>query len=359
MPVPVIINPKNTKEYLLEREAQEKRHPEFTRAQWGAGTAKEGEELELSADVRDIADGNMVTFQVWREGQDPAAHTALVQIPVTVEGGTAKGRWEYRLVDAERVPEEDPKFYFTAHSAWCSFRKSGMVTVELKRPELADPRWKDQEGNSTGKGFVGEELKLCVSCNEDMEEGAGVIFRVYPEGADVKRDQPVAEMASANEGGTAEAQWMPKEIREASDTKELRYIFTVTSKRIKEIQSAALPVRNPRLLEMKWDPEAIYYGDKTRLLIKTFEVSEFSPSATVRILYTNSQKEGVCVYEENVSFDRDEIEIDFTPQFPPEIIEGLKGLHEIELQPGIECESFHIQKRAGKTLWLGLRNEEG
>jgi uncharacterized Zn-binding protein involved in type VI secretion len=298
MPMPVIINPKNTKDYLLEREAQEKRHPEFTQARWGKAKVKEGEELELLADVRDIADGNMVTFQVWKEGQDPNTHIALAQIPAAIEGGTAKGRWKYRLADAERVPEEDPEFYFTAHSAWCPFKKSESVTVELKRPELTNAQWKDKEGNQTGKGLAGEELKLCVSCNEGMEEGAGVIFRVYAEGADVKRDQPVAEIASTKKDGKAEAEWRPEETREAGDTKELRVYFTVSAGRTKQILGAALPVRNPRIVEMKWDPEAIYYGDKTKLLIKTFEVSEFSPSATVKISYTNSQKEEICVYEE-------------------------------------------------------------
>ncbi|GHU06567.1 hypothetical protein FACS1894147_13260 [Spirochaetia bacterium] len=86
IPMPVIINPKNTEEYNREREAGEKK-PEFTGARWGAAKAKEGEEIELSAQVKDIADGNMVTFQIWKEGQDYTTHIALRQIQGTIENG--------------------------------------------------------------------------------------------------------------------------------------------------------------------------------------------------------------------------------------------------------------------------------
>jgi hypothetical protein len=119
-----------------------------------------------------------------------------------------------------------------------------MATVELKRPELTDPRWKDKEGNSTEKGLVGEALKLSVSCNADMEEGAGVIFRVYPEGADVKRDQPVAEMASVNKNGTAEAEWTYRYVPDEEHplTEKPKFFFTAGGRLCTEAGSGTVEI---------------------------------------------------------------------------------------------------------------------
>jgi phage baseplate assembly protein gpV len=56
MPMPVIINPKNTEEYNREREERETKHPEFTQVQWAKSKAKEGEDVELIAQVKDVAE---------------------------------------------------------------------------------------------------------------------------------------------------------------------------------------------------------------------------------------------------------------------------------------------------------------
>jgi hypothetical protein len=175
---------------------------------WAKSKAKEGEEVELTAQVKDIADGNPVTFQVWREGQDVASGIAGVRISKPVEGGAARAKFTYNLPGHEELPEKDPKFFFTAHSAWCPYKQSDNVTVELKRPELSEARWLDRDGNAVEKGLVGEALKLSVSCNADMEEGAGVIFRVYAEGADPKKDKPVVKLDSENREGKAATEWV-------------------------------------------------------------------------------------------------------------------------------------------------------
>jgi phage baseplate assembly protein gpV len=138
MPMPVIINPKNMKEWEEEKEEErEKKEPDFTVVRWGSGRVKEGEEAELIAQVKDIADGNVVLFQVWKEGQNPAVNIAQMQIPAGIEGGVAKAKWKYRTVDLGdgASSEGDPVFYFTAHSAWCKYKESGNLTVQLKQPE--------------------------------------------------------------------------------------------------------------------------------------------------------------------------------------------------------------------------------
>jgi hypothetical protein len=239
--MPVIINPKNMGEYNEEREKRETRHPEFTMAKWGKGRIKEGEKVELEAQVKDIDEKNMITFQVWREGQDPAVHVAERRIPTSIEGGSAKGEWEYHAVDLEGgpPPEEDPVFFFTVHSAWCQYKESGRVVVELWRPELSNPEWLDPEGNGTGKGLVGEVMKLSVSCNDEMEEGAGVTFRVYADGMDPKRDTPIEEIASKNLGGKAEAEWTYRYKHDPENplTEKPKYFFTANGQRCKEVRS--------------------------------------------------------------------------------------------------------------------------
>jgi hypothetical protein len=130
MPMPMIINPKNTDEYNRGREERETRRPEFTQVRWAKSKAKEVEEVELTARVKDIADGNPVTFQVWREGQDPASGIAGVKISKPVEGGVARAVFTYRHPAGAEPLKKKPKFFFTAHSAWCPYVKSGMFEVE-------------------------------------------------------------------------------------------------------------------------------------------------------------------------------------------------------------------------------------
>jgi hypothetical protein len=174
-----------------------------------------------------------------KEGQDPASHMAQARIPVNIEGGTAKGMWEYRLIDTDELPESDPRFFFTAHSAWCQYKESGNMTVELKRPELTSPEWKDKDGNSTDKGLVGEPLKLSVSCNADTQEGAGVVFRVYSDGADPKRDTPTEEISATNQGGKVEAEWTYHYRHDPDNplTEKPKFFFTANGQRCKEAKS--------------------------------------------------------------------------------------------------------------------------
>jgi hypothetical protein len=110
----------------------------------------------------------------------------------------------YELPAGEEVPEEDPEFFFTAHSAWCPYKKSGNLTVEL--PKLENAAWKDAEGNETGKGLVGQALTLTVEY-KDLADGEKVLFRVFPAGADSGHDKPEAVRQGTVKGGKAEAEW--------------------------------------------------------------------------------------------------------------------------------------------------------
>jgi uncharacterized Zn-binding protein involved in type VI secretion len=244
LPMPVIINPQNTEDYNREREQDGQRRPEFINPRWNKTAVDEGGGLELSVQVRDINDGNLITFQVWNEGQDPASHIAWARIPAGIEGGIAKAEWFCRT-EAEGVPPDmDPKFFFTAHSAWCPAKRSGTVMVRLKRPELSQPLWKDAEGRETSEGLTGAALSLSVSCNADMREGAAVIFRVYPEGAEPEKDAPAAEREAPNKGGSAAAEWTYHYKHDPAKPLKAkpRFFFTASGQRSKTIKSGILEI---------------------------------------------------------------------------------------------------------------------
>jgi phage baseplate assembly protein gpV len=240
IPMPAIINPKNIAEYNLEREKEKKRKPEFTNARWSGGVVKEGEKVELNAQVKDIDDGNMVTFQVWKDGQDPASGIPAAQVTASVEGGAAKGVWEWRQPAWEPLPDDDPKYFFTAHSAWCQYKKSENLTIELRRPEIDKKEWQDEkEENTTDKGLAGEALIMSASFNGDVEEGAAVMFRVFEEGADPETDKPVEEVTTKVADGKARADWTYHYRHDPENplTEKPKYFFTVNSPRCREAES--------------------------------------------------------------------------------------------------------------------------
>jgi len=241
LPMPVIINPKNAEEYRLEREDGKTRKPEITSAGWNKTKVKEGGAAELTAQARDIEDGNLLTFQAWKEGQDPAVNIPFAQITKAVEGGVAKCEMRYALPSNEEMPESDPKFFMTVHSAWCPPKRSGNVEVELKRPEVRETKWKDKEDNEAEKGQPEELLKMEANCNEDMEEGAVLTFRVYD---NAKRNKPVYETTAENKGGTAEAEWAYHYDHNPEEplTEKPKFFFTVNARRCREAKSGNVEI---------------------------------------------------------------------------------------------------------------------
>ena len=200
IPMPAIINPKNTEEYERERREAENKNPKFSSVKWAKTSTEEGEEVELTANVQDIADGNMVTLQVFREGKGPEDSVAMAKFPLTVKGGSVSAKWLYRADQSEMPPESDPRFVFTAHCAWCNFEKSSnSLEVKLVRPEIKKVEWQDSEGNSTSKGIVGETLKLHAE-TKDME--GGVTFMIMDD-----KKRVVATLGAEIEGDKAEAEW--------------------------------------------------------------------------------------------------------------------------------------------------------
>ena len=276
MPMPVIINPKNTEEWKREQEEKEKKEPKFSSVKWGSSIVEEGKEVELTASVQDIEDGNMVTLQVFPEGKGPEDGVPIASFPLTVKGGSVSAKWSYHANKSELPPDSDPKFIFSAHCAWCNFEKSSnSVEVKLIRPEITKAEWQDKDGGSTSKGLVGETLKLHAE-TKDME--GGVTFRVYDD-----KGRQVFEKGADIEGDKAETEWNPIDTRQPDDTNDLKYTFEVVGNRCKTVESSECQVKNPRVVSMEWDKKAVFYGDEVTLTIKSFEMSDESPTCKIQL----------------------------------------------------------------------------
>ncbi|MCR5437232.1 MAG: hypothetical protein K6E97_09250 [Treponema sp.] len=235
IPMPSIINPLNTEEYKKERD-KDKKEPGFETVKWASASVNENEEAELSASVKDIEDDNMVTLQVFPEGKGPEDGAAIASFPCKVVNGSVSAKWKYKGNDREVPPDDDPKFVFSAHSAWCNFKKSSnTLTVKLIRPEVTKAEWKDEDGNSLSSALVGQPLKLCAEV-KNVEDGQGVTFEVYDENL----KQVFSEGAKV-EGGKAEAEWVYHWDGIKLDHKP-KFTFKVTGARCKENESGELEV---------------------------------------------------------------------------------------------------------------------
>ena len=179
IPMPAIVNPLNTEEWKREREESDKKEPKFTGVKWAKTSCREGEEIELSAGVKDIADGNMVTLQVFREGQSPEDSVAIAKFPLTVKGGSVSAKWLYRADQSVMPPDSDPKFVFTAHCAWCNFEKSSnTLEVELVRPEITKAEWHNSDEQNISKEKIDNKITLYAE-TKDLDDGKTVTFEIF------------------------------------------------------------------------------------------------------------------------------------------------------------------------------------
>ena len=325
IPMPAVINPLNTESYKKEKEEAEKKEPAFKNVKWAKTSCKEGEEIELAAGVKDIDDGNMVTLQVFPEGCGPENSIPYARFPLTVEGGSVSAKWRYSANHSEMPPENDPKFTFTAHCAWCNWEKSSnSLEVKLTRPEIKKAEWQDKDGKSTGKGLVGEVLKLHAE-TKDMEEGRGITFWIY----DCATGKLVTSIGAEVKGDKADAEWNPIDTRNPDDTNALKYKFTVTANRCKDYDGSEIQVKNPKVVGMEWDKKAIYYGDKATLKIKTFELSDESPTCKLQLWEKDYTTEDDFILEQDITIDSDEVEQEIEFNFDTS---RLKDENELELE---------------------------
>ena len=258
IPMPAIINPANTEEYKREQEEAEKKEPKFGSVKWSKTSCEEGEEIELSASVEDITDGNMVTLQVFPEGSGPESGRAYAKFPLIVKDGSVSAKWLYRADQRELPPDSDPKFIFTAHSAWCNFEKSSnTLEVKLIRPEITKAEWQDSEGKTTSKGLVGEPLKL-VAETKDME--GGVTFWIYDD-----KGRNVTSIGAEIKGNKAEAEWTYHWNGEILKEKP-KFKFEVTGNRCKNVESSEVEIGAKISIYLQSNIDYDVYGFDSQLI---------------------------------------------------------------------------------------------
>lgn len=230
MPMPAIINPSNTEAFERDRREQENREPKLSSVKWSSESVEEGEEAELTASVQDIADGNMVSLLVFPEGKGPEDSVPIASFQRTVKGGSVSARWSHRANRSGMPPEENPRFIFTAHCAWCSFGKSSnALEVKLIRPEITKAEWRNMDGNPAVKGLAGEALKLHAE-TKNME--GGVTFWIYDD-----RGSLVTSIGADIQDGKAEAEWTYHYNGERLDAKP-KFTFEVTGNRCKRFKAS-------------------------------------------------------------------------------------------------------------------------
>ena len=179
MPMPAIINPSNTEAFERDRREQENREPKLSSVKWSSESVEEGEEAELTASVQDIADGNMVSLLVFPEGKGPEDSVPIASFQRTVKGGSVSARWSHRANRSGMPPEENPRFIFTAHCAWCSFGKSSnALEVKLMRPEITKAEWRNSDKKNITKEKIDNKITLYAE-TKDIDDGKTVTFEIF------------------------------------------------------------------------------------------------------------------------------------------------------------------------------------
>ena len=282
---------------------------------------------------------------VFHEGKGPETGGAIAKFPLTVSGGSVSAKWSYRANQTDMPPESDPKFIFSAHSAWCNFEKSSnTLEVKLVRPEIKNLEWQDKDGSSTSKGLVGEPLKLMAE-TKDLEDGAGITFWVQGE-----HKRIVKSIGAEVKGGKAEAEWYPVDERLPNNTNELNYSFYATGTRFKKAESGKIQIKNPKVIGMEWEKEAIYYGDKAKLKIKSFELSDESPSCKLQLWEKDYTSEDDFILEQDITIDSDEVEteIEFNFDLDKVLDEEING--ELEVFCRLIYEEKDLAAKVDSTL---------
>jgi len=225
------------------------------------------------------------------------------------------------------------------------------VTVQLIRPEITKAEWHDADGNSAGKGLVGDTLKLHAE-TKDLAEGAGVRFAVYNSATREKVAEPDVTM----NGTTAEAEWTAAENREPGDKRELRYFFKATAPRAQIVKSSDIPVKNPQVVSMEWKDTIVYYGEEMKLTVKTFEMSDRSPSCKLQLYIKNGQSDDICISGQDVTIDKDELELSVTTDIDSDKLSVLEDAAEQEIYAKLISSEMNIRNNVSEPVTMETGN---
>ena len=179
------------------------------------------------------------------------------------------------------------------------------------------------------------------------------MFRGFRKGDDPKRDKPVFELGANNIGGEAKVEWKAIDVRDAEDKSELEYIVIVSTPRAAEKEGDLIPLKNPQVVEMKWERPILYYSDAAKLHIKTFEVAKLAPEVTIKLQYKKDHGDISCVFEKTVVIDTDKTEISVELELSEEMLEILNEQQQIALSTILTCKTMPLEAgECGELLLL-------
>jgi hypothetical protein len=105
---------------------------------------------------------------------------------------------------------------------------------------------------------------------------------------------------------------------------------------------------------MKWEYPVMYYGDETKLCIKTFEMAELTPEVKIKLQHHETQEEK-GVFEESFVIDKDESELAVELELDENMMEELLEKEQLEFTVSVtsetilfkicECERLILMKR--------------
>ncbi len=102
--------------------------PKLSSPQWGATTAKVGEEVTLEVNVSELYEGANIYFTIWKEGFDPAVDVPVAKLTGRNDGTKAVGRWKANMPNPDS-DEDKAKFVFTAIAFKCAEVQSNALEV--------------------------------------------------------------------------------------------------------------------------------------------------------------------------------------------------------------------------------------
>jgi hypothetical protein len=249
----------------------------------------------------------------------------------------------------------NPQFFFTVHSAWCPPKKSDLMEVQLKQPELSEPSWKDADGKTVTDSQIGIPVKLSVKCNEDIDQDAVVVFRMYPEGADIKTTQAEATLSGKNVDGTAETEeicWGTNDQYEPPDGPN-KFFFTAQTKRSKYITSGVFEIKLPEFSNLTWQKdgkktETIFVHDSVTITCDTKNIPA-DKEVIVEIFEPGREGADEHIFDVKGIINENKLEIEWPVEYKEK--QGTKSKNELD-EKGYTIPEYHFHVR-----YFGFRSE--
>ncbi len=240
------------------------------------------------------------------------------------------------------------------------YKRDGGLPINVSNPAVYTPEdiaYRDQPKSLTALQWSASEVnkgdEVTLSCSTSgVREGAGVMFSIYPEGADTATDPPLMDIRGKNKGSRAEVKWIAKDIRKPDGDQPMKWFFTAWTLYCQKEESGVIQVLNPRITDVSWKKKSCFLGEKAELTIKSFEMSNKSPTISIELWEEdeNSPDDFVLTQEEKI--DSDEISVTIPFDFSQEELERLSDFDmdtegDLEIFPVLKYQDEKLDTKPG------------